>query len=42
MEKQKLFDKYSGVISKEEGKKLDKHIEDSRNVWDIDLNKDKE
>lgn len=32
--KQKLSDKYRGSISKEEGEKLNKHIEDSRNEWD--------
>jgi len=39
MEKQKLSDKYRGVITKEEGEKLKKHIEESRNGWYIDLNK---
>lgn len=32
-EKKKLSDKYRGSISKEQGEKLDKHIEDSRNGW---------
>ena len=32
-EKKKLSDKYFGSISEEQGKKLDKHIEDSRNEW---------
>ena len=32
-EKKKLSEKYRGSISKEEGLKLDKHIEDSRNEW---------
>lgn len=35
--KQKLSDKYRGSISKEEGEKLNKHIEDSRNEWDRNI-----
>jgi len=34
MEKQKLSEKYAGSISKEQGEKLDKHIEECRNDWE--------
>ena len=34
VETKKLSDKYVGILSKEEGVKLDKHIEESRNEWD--------
>lgn len=32
-EKPKLSDKYRGIISKEEGEKLNKHIQQMRNEW---------
>lgn len=32
-EKPKLSDKYKGIISKEEGKQLNKHIQQMRNEW---------
>ncbi len=32
-EKPKLSDKYKGIISKEEGEKLNKHIQKMRNEW---------
>jgi hypothetical protein len=31
--KQKLSDKYKGIISREEGQKLQKHIKQMRNEW---------
>ena len=34
VEKPKLSDKYKGIISKEEGLKLNEHIKKMRNEWD--------